>query len=813
MTPYLWEAIRTPLELGERVLAEDVIYNNRLLPYVLTGPEQTRDRYGEFSPTITTDTRETPGRFGNAWQAYDASTNYVLNPQNYPGVGVWASSSGIPANAWQMSQDFDTTVPDLNGNPIVAVKLQAVHPTAILFSMPFETGAFTTGDVVTFSVLMKGSRVGQAFNLRMYSSATAYVETAIKVVTITGDWQYVTFQTIPLPATIIGQALRFYIYGASTPDIGDTIWLCQPQAEKQSINPRPTAFIYGEEFGWNGAAEHSTATRDYQMVSMPAEDRANAEHGTMIVRWRMGDGTSWGNNYLTTIGDHGVADTDWAALNGNAAGLGGFWRQGTANPIRSSARFAVEQGEHYTSAMRWNGSTFQTALDASTWNTTLRDVPPYGVFSGPIRLGGLSSVLMLNGEIEQVVIFRAELTDEEIQAIIDIPGTWTWEGLQTIHTFEDIADPGDPAQPSTFTIRPRLWRSDLVRTRIELLPLALPQRLNVEFNDDMQHKRSASVDMVDPHVLDPLADFFIPEWIMTSADGTETVIPLGHFVVMPARVSTYPSMQQGSVEGKDVTYLLHRAAVLTRYTVPTGSNPGAAARQVALDFGLPAEMVNIPDSTKVLTKDMVWEPGEDRLTIINDLLGAGLMNNCFTDANGVLQTRKSEDLATAAPDATYSSERGPVIIPPITENQPDISRVRNVVTVRKTTPGEDAIFWTESVTDETSPIHPERLAERMNAPLPIILSETVEDSNIIDEEDAETKAKELLSIGGGFYRSLEMVRTPEPGFDTHFIIELDVRNGEYVYYDGNWRRRVYRAQSIGAQATVRMELNRLERWQ
>jgi len=362
-------------------------------------------------------------------------------------------------------------------------------------------------------------------------------------------------------------------------------------------------------------------------------------------------------------------------------------------------------------------------------------------------------------------------------------------------------------QPSgRFYAEPRIWKSDIYQTKIEPLTPALPIRGSMTFNDDFEHKRQFTMELANPDALKPLEDFVVPELYLSDGHGNELIIPLGHFLVTPPTISMTPALRRGTIEGKDLTYLLARTALNGPYLAAAGTDTGQRARETLIQFGIPARLIDIPDSGAYLTKDLKWEAGDSVLTATNDLLLAGAQYHVWTTGKGIITSRKYDDARGQTPATTYSTEAGSRLVPPVTET-PDWSRLRNRVIVRKLSPDELPIIGRAEVRDRSNPLHPLRLAERMGANHPVYLSYTDEASDIVDQASADRRAASLLSEGASFYRKVNIETIPDEHMDGHLLIGLDIREGGTTYYGGNWLQRVFSLEMAGAKATVRRELN------
>lgn len=361
--------------------------------------------------------------------------------------------------------------------------------------------------------------------------------------------------------------------------------------------------------------------------------------------------------------------------------------------------------------------------------------------------------------------------------------------------------------------QPRVWRSDLYRTKLEPLQLTRPTDGEVTFNNDMEFKRQARFGVIRPEGLAMLGDFLAPELVLTDADGTEVVIPLGNFVVVDISATTGSAVTTGAVTGRDITYLLARSTLPEEVVAPAGTNPAAMARQIIAEWGVPNDMILIPPSTLTLSSEMRWPPGESRLTVANDLLSAANMLHCWTDGLGRITTDYQMSLDEKQPVAVFGTEPGQIRVLPGVSTSPDLSRLRNRVTVRKVVPNEPTISYTATVTDESSPVHPDRLAERLGSATPVIFAgDPFEDHTLQNEAQARTRAESLLSEGASYYQRLRVETLIDPNPDGHQVIELDIRDGDYQHYSGRWWRRTWSIRLSGVVATMTAELNKTIPW-
>ena len=360
----------------------------------------------------------------------------------------------------------------------------------------------------------------------------------------------------------------------------------------------------------------------------------------------------------------------------------------------------------------------------------------------------------------------------------------------------------------TITVEPRIYRSDMVRSKLERLTPARPTTGTITFNDDMKYKRELALSMIAPDSVRALADFLYVELVLSRSDGTRTIVPCGHYLVMDPETQDDGTSRTGTIRGRDITYMLDRATMDGPYVVEAGADPVAAARDVIRDMGIPAAMVVFPDVDIRLTSAMRWPGGTSRLDIANDLLNAGGCYQVWPNGEGTLLSQRYRDLATARPDVVLGGDSDLRILTGITSTY-DPSRLRNQVTVRRVAPGEDDIEATVTVTDLSSPVHPEVMQQRMGAGAPVIWGEVFEDHTVQTVEEAERRAKSLLSENASWYRVMRASAFVDPHPDGHQVIAFSTKSG---HYDGTWWRRTWTIRLDGPEARIECELNRTEAW-
>lgn len=354
-----------------------------------------------------------------------------------------------------------------------------------------------------------------------------------------------------------------------------------------------------------------------------------------------------------------------------------------------------------------------------------------------------------------------------------------------------------------YAVQIALWRADRYGNRRERVPVSIPVQGALDYNEDREVKRKLSLEVNSPHYFTPFSDFVIPEVTLTDATGTRTTRQMGHYLVTPPNTTLTPGRFSGSLEAQDVTFLLQRDTLPFALNFVVGVDPGAGARGIALDGGFAPSQLVLPDTGFTLTTAMHFDAGTSRLKVINDLYNAANWYAVWMDGDGLVRTIPYQNLQTASPKQTYSTQGDNVqLIPPIGE-QPDWSRLRNRVTVRSISPDKPTIFGMAEIVNPNHPLHRDRIG--------MVLAETFDDSQVTTNADAGAKASLLLSTSASYYRKLAIETVVDLDADAHDIIGLDVRHRE-VTYDGTWFRRAWTMQLKGVTARTSSELFRVESW-
>lgn len=366
--------------------------------------------------------------------------------------------------------------------------------------------------------------------------------------------------------------------------------------------------------------------------------------------------------------------------------------------------------------------------------------------------------------------------------------------------------------PSTYLSIPRIYRSDIHRTILEDITPARAMQASFTMNTDFDTKRQATIEVWNPDELTPLGDWIVAELDIVDDSGTIATVPLGHYLVIEPDITGDNFGRRGTLELRDLSWILRQSTIDQPYTIPAGVDHGAAARNIALLQGIPSSMINIPNSNTVTPAPVVPHEGDSWLDLMIDVLAGGAMYQPWMANDMRLTSYKVRDISNAPPDAVYKTADGAKIIPPYSQ-KPEISKLRNRVTVRKKTPGEPTIAYTATVTDRSSPAHPDRLGEMMGTDQPIILGTVYEEGQIETEAEAQALAEARLSELVSFLDRVHIeTYVDHTSLEEHQILDLDLEDGDDHYAVGLWRQRVSTIDVNGPRVTCKRELVRTVSW-
>lgn len=374
------------------------------------------------------------------------------------------------------------------------------------------------------------------------------------------------------------------------------------------------------------------------------------------------------------------------------------------------------------------------------------------------------------------------------------------------------------ASPTLFVpplmLTPRLYRTDATKSFLEPMDVVRPYDVEVVCNPDAEHTWTAKIETMNPAAIRALIDYAYIEIHVRDATGEEFVVPMGHYLCdQPSR--HYDGLAlTGTVEAYGSTLALEQSTLGAAWTLEVGADPAVEMRDIVIGAGILPSMVHIPPSGILATEAEVFHAGEPRKEIVAALADKIGYYQIHPDGTGVMHSHPYHDWETELIAATIGTEPGTVeILEPISETR-DRMRVRNRVTVRKlqepteTEPDKQPIIAVAEITDYSHPLHPVRLQEARHAPLPVILGERIDDSQIETYEVALAKAKNTLAQRASQYETTKVSHVIDRAPGPHQVVWLDVRHGINPIYEGRWRRQSWTYRQQGPVGMIEANLAR-----
>jgi hypothetical protein len=361
--------------------------------------------------------------------------------------------------------------------------------------------------------------------------------------------------------------------------------------------------------------------------------------------------------------------------------------------------------------------------------------------------------------------------------------------------------------PGLIRMVPRCYRSD-ERGRIgdEITELVTNGEVNVDVEAEVPMTFRA--DLIDPDAIAAwtwIRPFLALHWfdVATGADVTVTE-PVGHFLVLPRAERQTAAMGLATIDGVDGCWRLKQSCYETAPKWAAGANVVAAITSVLTSGGIDADRIHIPARSNTFLKKRAYEPGTDRLTIVNDLLMRIGNYPVWFDRDGVAMSRRIVPLNKVEPRRELRSDRGDII--GVVELDTDVERLCNRVVVVGNDPKED----TPIVVAKTNrrPDSPASIAN-----LGFVKSRLIEGSNVETTADATSLANQALEEGASVERRVRLATIPDAAFGFRETIRLKITRDDGVeILDGRWWWNALRIGFTPAQQPQSWTLNKLVAW-
>lgn len=768
-------------------------------PLLFLSPTGSYDRNGRVEPTISGGVRVVPGQYGAAWQVAEATTNYVRNPRCAHDTTGWVTGSNREITR---RDDLPTGVPVgvRTGLRVRATSTISGGFTGAETAITYSDAGDYTGSMYVYvpSSYSSGDLIVQL--VVSGSSRSSLVDMSIR-----DEWQRVVtpaFEDVAAAAT--GSIQIAHLSGTWNAD--DEFFISCAQVEPKAYATPYCDGALGAGHEWTGTAHNSESTRQASYIWY-ALDTLSADRGSALFRFLMPEvlgSTSNTGLYLQSVGQ----------ISGNQNNLTVMYRpQIDRLTLRTGSGYSTselagpkpEPGTLVSVYLEWTPETigvdwgFGNGLQTRERGTTGGG----GWLGNGIWVGGAHQSFVGNTRTESALVFDRPLTDRERESLMGHPRAWSWYELTAPGLVTNV-----PRPRGVFSIQAELWRADRYGNLLERVPTRHPIQGTITHNDNTTVKKSLQLQVNEPCAFEGYRDFLVPILALTDATGNETRRRMGHYIALENDSIYSPARTNGTTQAKGIEHLLELSTVEDGLNVEAGTDPGDAARDIALDGGFVDEQLQLPATGFLLPNDLYIEPGQTRLSAINELYNAAGWYAIWSDGRGILRTGPWQDISTAQPTVRYSTVEGTLRIVGDLRGKPDMTRLRNVVTVRNIAPESEPIWYTARIENPNHPLHPERFG--------ITLADTVDDPEVDSVEQAKQRAESLLSAGASFYRRVTVQTVADLDADAHELIELEVPGihaSELCFSEGNrWWRQGWTIELRGARAITTHELNRVEQY-
>jgi hypothetical protein len=350
-------------------------------------------------------------------------------------------------------------------------------------------------------------------------------------------------------------------------------------------------------------------------------------------------------------------------------------------------------------------------------------------------------------------------------------------------------------------LTPKLYRATIDGERREDIS-AIVRSGKVTYDQDRETQMSFACVVSDPSAVEPYQDFLAPELTLTYPDGHVVTEPLGLYAVAPPRRDASPQQTKGTLDGRDLGWILSSATVASPYTIAAGSNCMDAVAALIASVGI--TRYSLPATAHVFDADTTWPPGTRKLRIASDILGGIGMYVLYMRRDGWLTTMPRRTLIEAEPAVRYATPAESyvrVVRSQILE--PDVSRIYNTITVMRDDPTKATIYATAINDDPESPVSTTSTGLALAPPEPIRVQ------TLSSQTEADALARSLLEEAAAVYTKLTLTTSPDPSRNPHEVYELAVSNAAGDVAAGKWWCSGWQIGFTPADGPMIHELNKL----
>ena len=285
----------------------------------------------------------------------------------------------------------------------------------------------------------------------------------------------------------------------------------------------------------------------------------------------------------------------------------------------------------------------------------------------------------------------------------------------------------------------------------------------------------------------------------TDEKGESGQFALGTFFLSVGDPTLNGSEISGSVDLESVLRVAQKGMYGRYYTVKSGTNAVAKAVEIVESLGL---KTNKPASSYTLAKDVVYEPDQCWMDIVNDLLGMAGYASAWPDAYGTVQMAPYVEPTERDPSWLFDDGARSIMLPEVvvTDNTDD-----TVNAVRLVYQDEEESLWASAVNND-----PNSEASIACKGYEVTYQETINelagDTQAERLENLKAKARQMIMDKSA---GVEHVKWKHPWLP---LIPNDAVGIDYLIASLNWRGAIVSQEiEIGDHCEVESDARRFVR--
>lgn len=266
--------------------------------------------------------------------------------------------------------------------------------------------------------------------------------------------------------------------------------------------------------------------------------------------------------------------------------------------------------------------------------------------------------------------------------------------------------------------------------------------------------------------------------VWTKKEGGWVTFSLGIFLISSPTKTEEGKHVYREIEAYDKLLILQEDKVTERHTVKAGTRYYDAMVSLLQSAGV--DKINIENNNKLINNDKEWEPGTEKLKILNDLASDMNFTPFWVDEFGYFRSSQYRSPQDSPTDYIYEDDDLSVTLPGM-EEELDLFDLPNVFHVVVANPDTEEEFI--SMVENNNPDHPRsipRLGRR------VVRFEEKDD--IADQESLDGYVERLASEASQVYGKVKFSTAIMPfhSYSNVLVIRNKTLGIDHKYAETNW---------------------------